>query len=247
MATVKRVIGNWKMHLTLPEAKDLLDGLKGYTPPPALKVGIAPSFPLIWPVAQHLRERRAGDLAVGAQNLHESDAGAYTGEVSARQLVDAGASFVLIGHSERRRHFGESEALIQKKIGRALEHHLTPVLCIGESLKERQEQRIEERLMEQLQPLLELPDLSHVVLAYEPVWAIGTGESATLEVVEEVHRFIKGWLQEKKGLALPVLYGGSVTADSAAPLSRGAFVDGFLVGGASLRADSFLKILQAFN
>ena len=249
--TAKRTLaGNWKMNLGLAEARALYravaDAAKGY---PATRVLIFPPFTALASLAQ---DRRDGDPAIGAQNCHFEPSGAFTGEVSAEQARDSGAEYVLVGHSERRRLFCESDLLTRQKLAAAWRSSLTPVLCVGETMVERGRRETRDILARQIQRALEGANpRAPLLVAYEPVWAIGTGVVATTDEVAEAH----GWVREELAAAgrdvtgggTPVLYGGSVDAKNAGPLARLADVDGFLVGGASLKASSFLAIAEALE
>jgi triosephosphate isomerase len=238
------VAGNWKMHLTRSEAAGFCRALRaGLSDPPA-EVVLFPSFPLLAAVAEALAGSGVG---LGGQDVHPEARGAHTGDVSAAQLADAGCRWVLCGHSERRRDHGETDGLVAAKVTAALEAGLVPVACVGETREERRSGRTFEVLARQLEPL---PDDPRLVLAYEPVWAIGTGETATPETAEDAHAFLRERLARRAGAdaaeATRILYGGSVTPDNASGLASRAHVDGFLVGGASLDPARFLAILSTF-
>ena len=186
-------------------------------------------------------------IMIGAQNMHDAEEGAFTGEISSRMLQDAGSRFVLIGHSERRHLFGESNAFIARKLKRALASGLKPILCIGETEAEREQGRTQEVLNRQL--LESLPDHpADLILAYEPVWAIGTGKTATAEIAEEAHAFCRSFLSEKWGASaarkIPILYGGSVKPDNIKGLTQKPNINGALVGGASLNPQTFAEIIS---
>jgi len=236
--------GNWKMNLLGGEAKAfcraLAAGVEAGDGGP--EIVLFPSFPWIPRVAAAL----GGIAAVGAQDLSEQPAGAHTGDVSAAQLLDAGARWTLVGHSERRRDHGESDELVAAKARAALAAGLVPVACVGETGEERDREATFEVLARQVAPLpLEAP----LVLAYEPVWAIGTGATATPEIAQEAHAHLRGRLAAAAGDAFAdatrILYGGSVTPDNAGALAAMADIDGFLVGGASLDPARFLAIIHA--
>lgn len=237
------VAANWKMHKLRREAasycRELLAGL-GESP---AQVVIFPSFPLLPDVAAALED---GPVAVGGQDLHPEDKGAHTGDVSAPQLIDAGCLWVLVGHSERRHDHGEGDELVARKVEAAMRHGLTPILCVGETREERREGRTFEVLERQLYGALPA-DPGELAVAYEPVWAIGTGETATPEIAQEAHHFLRQLLDDLLGEAaaswVEVIYGGSVKPDNAAELIAQPDIDGFLVGGASLDADKFLSII----
>ncbi len=244
------VAGNWKMNLTPSEAIQFIDAFTNKLPTDrTYDVGLFPAFLDIPFVIGNLLRRR--DILVGAQNLSDRESGAFTGEVSAAMLVDAGCRYVLIGHSERRQLFGEDEALLARKLEIALKHQLSVVYCVGETLAERQAENTFQVLSKQLQNLLPLPEelREKIIIAYEPVWAIGTGVTATPAQAQEAHAYIRKSMKEGWGTewanVLRILYGGSVTPANANELFRCRDVDGGLVGGASLKPDSFLSICDA--
>jgi triosephosphate isomerase len=241
------IAANWKMNLLKADAAECCRELRrGLAAPPAAdaRVVIFPSFPLIPVVARELVD---SEIEVGGQDLHPEDRGAHTGDVSGIQLADAGCSWALCGHSERRQHHGESDELVGRKAVAAARHRLTPMICVGETGTERREGRTFEVLERQFRAALAgRPD--PFALAYEPVWAIGTGETATPEVAQEAHHFLRQRLEEaldeRSAAAVSILYGGSVTPDNAADLIVQPDVDGFLVGGASLDPQKFLAIIR---
>jgi triosephosphate isomerase len=237
--------GNWKMHLVRAEAEAFCRALRAGLGAAGPEVVLFPSFPLLRPVADALAGSGVG---VGAQDLHPEPKGAHTGDVSAAQILDAGCRWVLCGHSERRRDHGESDERVAAKVRAALAAGLAPVACVGETREERRSGRTFEVLERQLGPL---PDDPRLVVAYEPVWAIGTGETATPELAGEAHAFLRERLARRAGAAAAaaacILYGGSVTPDNAAELAAQADIDGFLVGGASLDPGRFLAILGALG
>lgn len=236
------VMGNWKMHGSLAENAVLLGGLVA----DAQSVGdtqLAVCVP--FPYLAQVREALAGTvISWGAQDISVHDRGAYTGEVSAAMLADFDASWVLCGHSERRALHGESNELVAAKANAALAAGLTPVVCVGETLAERDADQAESVIAAQLAPVLALgaDALSRLVLAYEPVWAIGTGRTATPEQAQAIHAFIRAALIKHGAGQTRILYGGSVKAANAASLFAQADIDGALVGGASLVAAEFLNI-----
>jgi triosephosphate isomerase len=245
--TAPFVAGNWKMHKGLAEAEALAGAVRAGSPgaAPATLV-IIPSFTALAVCARALAGSTVG---LGAQNLHWESQGAFTGEVAAPQIRDAGCGYVVIGHSERRHVFGETDADVRRKVQAALAAGLRPILCVGETLAEREAGRTFEVAGGQLAAGLEGLDeagLASVVLAYEPVWAIGTGRTASPEQAEEVHAFLRARLAERAGNAAAdcaiILYGGSVKPANAYSLFKERDIDGFLVGGASLEAESFLRI-----
>jgi triosephosphate isomerase len=248
------VAANWKMNLLQAEAavwcRSLRSDLAGGSDRAggAPQVVVFPSFPLLPVVARELAGSDPGDMAMGGQDLHPNDKGAHTGDVSGAQLADAGCTWVLCGHSERRRDHGESDELVGEKAGAALRHGLRPMICLGETRDERRAGRTFEVLERQLRaglgPLAHQP--AAFALAYEPVWAIGTGETATPGMAQEVHAFLRRLLGDAggPGAEAPILYGGSVTPNNAASLIVQPDIDGFLVGGASLDPRNFLTIIR---
>jgi triosephosphate isomerase len=243
------IAANWKMNLLKADAVEYCRELRrGLAAPLAVdaRVVIFPSFPLIPVVARELVDSA---VEVGGQDLHPEDKGAHTGDVSGPQLADAGCAWVLCGHSERRQNHGESDELVGRKAAAAVRHRrLTPLICVGETRDERQAGRTFAVLERQLAAALAgRPEA--FALAYEPVWAIGTGETATPETAQETHRFLRerlaGLLDERAAAVLPILYGGSVTPDNAAGLIVHPDIDGFLVGGASLDPQKFLAIIRS--
>ncbi len=243
------VAGNWKMNKTNPDAVALVrDLLPRLLPVPPCEVVLCPPFTALTEVALLV----AGTaVRLGAQNLHWEGSGAFTGEVSGAMLRAAGCSYAIVGHSERRRLFGESDEVVARKARAALAAGLAAIVCVGETLEERERGQTEAVVDRQLgTALLDLSaDLvSRTVIAYEPVWAIGTGRNATPEQAQDAHRHIRRRLAERfgaAGAATRILYGGSVTAANAASLLAGPDVDGALVGGASLEAESFAAICRA--
>ncbi|MGD0073645.1 MAG: triose-phosphate isomerase [Candidatus Binataceae bacterium] len=246
---------NWKMNLTPLKARALIAALRADLDPDAAmlardrEVVIAPPFVAIPAVAQALA---GSSIELGAQNMHFEDNGAFTGEVSAPMLKECGVRQVILGHSERRRLFGETDSLVNRKLKAALKHGLKPIVCIGETLEERDGGRTLEVVLTQLNAGLEGLDdsqLAKITLAYEPVWAIGTGRNATPEQAHAVHSAIRGALEERTrpdvAGGIRILYGGSVTAENVDSLVSKPDIDGALVGGASLKADAFSRIVRA--
>jgi len=249
----KIVAGNWKMNKTFSEAEDLLfniaDALKENRPEKAEVVVCPPALYLELAVDVS----QENNFYCGAQNLSEHDGGAYTGEISAAMIASTGAHYVIIGHSERRTYFGETDALLAKKIDQALKYNLQPIYCCGEVLAEREAEKHFEVVENQVSNALfhlSPVDFSRIVIAYEPVWAIGTGRTATPAQAQEMHAFIRKVLTikfgEKAAAETTILYGGSCNAANAAELFANPDVDGGLIGGASLKADDFLKIANSF-
>lgn len=244
------IVGNWKMHKTVPEARDFVEQLAGLlpkSPPAGVTIIIAPPFTALAAVAAAIKSLPIG---LAAQDAHWEDLGAFTGEVSVPMLKDAGCRYVIVGHSERRRHFGETDATVKKKVAAVLRYGLRPILCIGETWEQRSSGQTEQVLSGQLAEALsdvEKDRAADVVVAYEPVWAIGSGRPATAEQARDAHRHIRAtvtalWGQEP-GERVPILYGGSVTPDNIRDFLALREVDGALVGGACLDPAQFAKIL----
>ncbi len=234
--------GNWKMHKVSAEANAYCRALSAH-PEPVAEVVLFPSHTLVAPVTRVLKESW---VSVGGQDLHAAEQGAYTGDVSAAQLVDAGCQWVLCGHSERRRDHGETDEQVAAKVAAAQQAGLLPMVCVGETLQEREADATEAVLTRQVEATL-APRPRRFAIAYEPVWAIGTGRTATQEQAQEAHRLIRGLLadlyDEPTAASTRILYGGSATPDTAPGLVQSHDIDGFLVGGASLDPDSFLAII----
>jgi len=244
----KIIAGNWKMHKTVREAEELVGSILKGLPETHYEVVVCPPFTALYRISQLLEGSR---LKLGAQNMHYEIQGAFTGEISAPMLKELGVEYIILGHSERRHIFGESDEMISKKLRRAVETGLKPILCVGEKLEERErgltEKVIERQLVSALEGLSR-EDLDDLVVAYEPVWAIGTGKNATPEQAQEVHAFIRSKLSELLGEEFAdsrtILYGGSVKPHNIYELTKEEDVDGALVGGASLSAESFLGIIE---
>jgi triosephosphate isomerase len=242
------IAGNWKMHKTGSQAVEAAGSLKALVESATnVEVMIAPTFTALNQVAQTLQDSA---IALGAQNLHWEQQGAFTGEISAQMLVDAGCSHVIIGHSERRQLFGETDASVNRKIRAALSEGLLPVFCIGESEAEREAGKTFSILDKQVRDGLNdfaFSDLNGLIVAYEPVWAIGTGKTATREQAQAAHEFIRSLLETLFGKqfadAVRILYGGSVKPDNIRALMEMPDVDGALVGGASLDPETFSKLV----
>jgi len=238
------VLGNWKMHGNLAENAALLDALCAADPASLCEIGVCVPFPYL---AQAALALSGSVVSWGAQDISAHAKGAYTGEVSGAMLKDFGCRFALAGHSERRTFHGETDQVVADKARAALDIGLTPVVCVGESLEAREAGDTLRVIERQLAPVLALgaDAVSRMVLAYEPVWAIGTGLSATPEQAQEVHEFIRKALRTVGAGQVRVLYGGSVKAANAATLFAMPDIDGALVGGAALVADEFLRIAAA--
>jgi triosephosphate isomerase len=243
------IVGNWKMHKTTAEAVVLVNALQTSVGQARdVDIGVAPPYTALTAVAEALRGSR---LFVAAQNMHWEPQGAFTGEISAAMLRDVGCARVIIGHSERRQYFAETDATVNRKLQAALSAQLDPILCIGETLEQRDGNATFDVLAQQMrQGLADIAAdaMVRVVIAYEPIWAIGTGKTATPAQAQEVHAFIRGLLQELYGEALAnevrIQYGGSVNAGNIQALMTQPDVDGALVGGASLDASSFAQIVS---
>jgi triosephosphate isomerase len=243
------VVGNWKMHGTLAETRALTTALRdGLKRPGRVEVAVCPPFTALAAAAEVLA---GGPILLGAQNCHHEPSGAHTGEIAPPMLVELGCRFVLCGHSERRREMAESDEQIKLKVGAALRDGLTPILCVGETAEERRQGLTFTTVEGQLRAGvagLDATTLGRCVLAYEPVWAIGTGVNATPAQAAEVHGYLRGLLSEvgSKDTAqtIRILYGGSVKADNADALLAEQDIDGALVGGASLTAPGFIGIVR---
>ncbi|MGE0463239.1 MAG: triose-phosphate isomerase [Vicinamibacterales bacterium] len=243
------IAGNWKMFKTVRESvafvTDLRDRVAGIT---GVDIVVAPTFPALHAVAGALE---GSPIGVAAQNLHWEREGAFTGEVSAAMVREAGAGWAIIGHSERRTLFGETDDTVNRKLRAALTATLVPIVCIGETLQEREAERTLDVLDRQIKAGLDGvtgTELSGMVLAYEPVWAIGTGRTATPAQAQQAHEHIRGrltqWFGQDASSRCRILYGGSVKPDNITALMANPDVDGALVGGASLDADGFTKIVE---
>ncbi len=240
---------NWKMYKTPAETRSFINTFLQHALPATVEVAI---FPPAIDLPAALEAAQGSTLHVGAQNIYFADEGAFTGEISAPMLVAAGATHVLIGHSERRQYFGETDELVNKKLGAALRHNLIPIVCVGEHLEQRDNGETEAVLRRQTSRALGNLDAAHaapIVIAYEPVWAIGTGKTATPEIAAEAHAVIRHEVAQLLGKPVAermrILYGGSVKPDNAAQLCAQPDIDGALVGGASLDPVSFGKIVAA--
>ena len=246
----KIVAGNWKMHKNAEQTEDLLNDLIAKIPTDtAATVIVAPTFINLASAVEHLQFT---NIEVAAQNVHQAESGAFTGEISADMLKSVGVDIVILGHSERRAIFNETDALIANKVGTALEHDMTVIFCFGEELKDRQSKNhfniVENQLRDGLFQI-EAKDWEKVILAYEPVWAIGTGETASPEQAQEMHEFIRETVRKNYGNDIAenvsILYGGSVKPENAKEIFSKPDVDGGLIGGAALKADDFVAIVYA--
>jgi triosephosphate isomerase len=245
------IVGNWKMYKNVAEGLELATAIKNATAPTVrgreIGVAIAPPFTALYPIGKRLE---GSTVALAAQDCFWETQGAFTGEISAAMLADVGCRYVIVGHSERRHQFGETDAAVNLKAKAALKVALSPIICVGETEKERDAGEMRGRIMSQLAeglfgftPVM----MERSVIAYEPVWAIGTGRVATTEQAQEVHALIRQYLHSQFGevaRSVRILYGGSVKPNNIAGLMAQPDVDGALVGGASLRAEEFLQIVR---
>ncbi len=246
----KIVAGNWKMNNNLTETRDLLSELKTkFKNTSNTEIIVAPTTTNLYYAAQELKQTT---IKVAAQNMHQAESGAYTGEVSADMLKSVGVNTVILGHSERRAYFGETDELLAKKVNTALKHSMTIIFCFGEELKDRKNNNHFKVVENQLKSglfHLSIDSWNNIILAYEPVWAIGTGETATPEQVQEMHAFIRKTIKDTYGDNLAekvsILYGGSVKPDNAEQIFAKPDVDGGLIGGAALKAESFVEIINS--
>jgi len=246
----KIVAGNWKMNNGLMETELLLTQLKKETLPSNVTVMVAPAATNLFPAVQLLMESTIG---VASQNMHQSEKGAFTGEVSASMLKSIGVTTVILGHSERRAIFHEDDALLSKKVTTALVHNMTAIFCIGEELDDRKKNAHFDVVGKQLNDGLfhiSESDWSNIVIAYEPVWAIGTGETASPDQAQEMHKYIRETIaanySQEIANAVSILYGGSVKPENAVEIFAKEDVDGGLIGGAALNSESFMAIVNAF-
>ena len=244
------IAGNWKLNKTSREAIVLVEELKREVADlEGVDMVVCPPFTALESVSEALIET---NIAVGAQNVYWADSGAFTGEISAPMLKDFGVQYVIVGHSERRQYFGETNETVNKRLRAALAHGLTPIVCVGENLAEREAGKTFAVIQTQVQGSLAgltFDEMNKIVVAYEPVWAIGTGKTATPSMAQEVHAFIRGLLAKIFGpdtaQSVRIQYGGSVTPENIAALISQPDIDGALVGGASLKAASFAAIVNA--
>lgn len=247
----KIVAGNWKMNNDLAETEDLISNIKlQWVKEPEAKVLIAPSFTNLYPAFQALRQ---SPIEVAAQNMHQNENGAFTGEISAKMLTSVGVKTVILGHSERRALFNEKNELLSEKVNAALENEMTSIFCVGEELEDRKGESHFDVVREQLSKGLfhiSQDSWKSIVIAYEPVWAIGTGETASPEQAQEMHAFIRKTIADKAGKEvaedISILYGGSVKPANAKEIFAKEDVDGGLIGGASLKAEDFMAIVHSF-
>jgi len=248
MPRVPLVVGNWKMHNTVAEARHLATALVRSDLPSGVEVAVCPPFTALADISRLLT---GSPVRLGAQDVFWEPRGAYTGEISPAMLTDLGCRFVIVGHSERRQHFGENDEVVTRKVRASFAHGLVPILCVGERLDERdagQTERVVTRQVEIVMAVLPADQISPLVIAYEPIWAIGTGRAATGQEANRVVGLIRETLGRKDATSAAetrILYGGSVTPANAAEFSHQPEIDGALVGGASLDAAKFLAVVNA--
>ncbi|MCE5212149.1 MAG: triose-phosphate isomerase [Deltaproteobacteria bacterium] len=244
------VAGNWKMHNTIAESIALAKAIKeGSAGIQSGAIVLAPPFTALFSVGETIK---GSNLSLAAQNMHYEDKGAFTGEIAPSMLKDTGCAYVILGHSERRKYFHERDNDVNLKVKKALTSGLIPIMCVGETDEEREKGVTQDVVGRQVQQGLNgVEKIENVVIAYEPVWAIGTGKVATSAQAQEVHAFIRGLLKNtfggKKADDICILYGGSVTKDNVGDLIAMNDIDGALVGGASLKADGFLGIIKEIS
>lgn len=250
----KIVAGNWKMNKTLPQGVELAKELQQnlITKRVNCQVILAPPYIHLAPIASILQPN--SPIALSSQNIADHDKGAYTGEVSAEMIASIGCKYTIIGHSERRTYYGETNETLSQKVQLALANHLTPIFCVGEQLQDREDGHHYDVISKQLQESLfslDPPSFDGIIIAYEPIWAIGTGKTATPEEAESMHRHIREQIALKYGdgiaKRISILYGGSCNASNAKELFAKENIDGGLIGGAALSVDKFLPIIEAFN
>lgn len=243
------IAGNWKMHKTIEEARALARAIRdGSGGTSHCAIVVAPPFTSLDAVAGEIK---GSSIQLAGQNVHWEPKGAFTGEISIPMLEDTGCAMVIIGHSERRQFFGETDETVNRRVKAVVSSSLKAIMCIGETLAEREAGRVHDVITQQLAgglAGLTHDALSHIILAYEPVWAIGTGRTASPEIAQEVHKAIRDWLSRQYGneaaQEVRILYGGSVKPDNVSVLMRQPDIDGALVGGACLEAESFLRIIH---
>lgn len=245
------IAGNWKMYKTTEETVEFVKELIPLVEDSPATVFLAVPFTVIKPASDAAKEC---NIVIGAQNMNDADEGAFTGEIAAKMILDAGAKFVIVGHSERRQIFKEDDAFINRKVKRALESGLIPILCIGENLEEREAGKAEDVIKYQLSRGLDgitREQIVNILIAYEPLWAIGTEKTATPELAEEIHRICRAHIAEMWNEELAeqvvIMYGGSVKPSNARSLMAQKNIDGLLVGGASLSVESFSQIVNYQN
>lgn len=242
------IAGNWKMNKTVSESKELINEIKNIDLSKDVEPVVIVPFTSAYVAKELLKDT---DIKVGVQNMYFEESGAFTGEISPLMLTDLEIDYVIIGHSERREIFKESDELLNKKVKSALEHNLKPILCCGETLAEREENRQEEKVKSQLEKNLDgvsIEDIEKIVIAYEPIWAIGTGKTASSDDAEEMCKFIRNLIKdmysEEASNKVRIQYGGSVKPNNIKEIMSKENIDGALIGGASLEADSFAALVN---
>ncbi|MBU5675448.1 triose-phosphate isomerase [Alkaliphilus sp. MSJ-5] len=242
------IAGNWKMHKITNEALELVNQIKDEVSKTDVEVVVCCPFTVLSEVKKALAGSK---VKLGAQNMHWEDEGAFTGEVSANMLKDVGVDYVIIGHSERRQYFNETDETVNKKVAKAIENGLNPIVCVGETLEQREDNKTFDIIKIQILAAFENiddKDMENIVIAYEPVWAIGTGKTASSQEANEVIAYIRSLLEEKYGSEISeevrIQYGGSVKSSNATEIMNETDIDGALVGGASLKAEEFLGIVN---
>lgn len=242
------IAGNWKMNKTVSESKELINEIKNIDLSKEVEPVVIVPFTSAYVAKELLKDT---DIKVGVQNMYFEESGAFTGEISPLMLTDLEIDYVIIGHSERREIFKESDELLNKKVKSALEHNLKPILCCGETLAEREENRQEEKVKSQLEKNLDgvsIEDIEKIVIAYEPIWAIGTGKTASSDDAEEMCKFIRNLIKdmysEEASNKVRIQYGGSVKPNNIKEIMSKENIDGALIGGASLEADSFAALVN---
>ena len=245
------VAGNWKMNKNYEEGRELAKEIAGNMKPSNTLLILAPPFIHLYNVSNIIKD--INNISLAAQNCHQEESGAYTGEISVPMLKSVSVEYVIIGHSERREYFGEDDKLLAEKVRAVIDHGLKPIFCCGEKLDVRREEQHEELVRSQIKAglfHLSPEEFKDVIIAYEPVWAIGTGETASPEQAQDMHGFIRGLVEKQYGIEqaeqVRILYGGSVKPGNAEELFSQPDVDGGLIGGASLKAEDFLAIAGSF-
>jgi len=242
------IAGNWKMHKNINEAIELVNQIKNITNDTEVEVVVCAPFTALYEIKQQINGTK---LKLGAQNMHWEEKGAYTGEISPLMLEDIGVEFVIIGHSERRQYFNETDATVNKKIKAALKHNLKPIVCVGETLSQKESGNEEEVVKKQIINGFEginAKDVANIVIAYEPIWAIGTGKTASSDDANKMISFIRGLFEDLYGIDISeeirIQYGGSVKPANVTEIMNQSDIDGALVGGASLKAEDFIELIK---
>lgn len=242
------IAGNWKMNMTIKSAIDFVNGIKDRVKQDDVEVLICAPFTILKDLKEHTK---GTNIKVGAQNMHYENSGAYTGEVSAKMLTEIDVDYVIIGHSERRQYFNETDETCNKKLVQAFKNNLTPILCVGETLDERESGKMEDKIKSQIKnglANLDSKNVENMVIAYEPIWAIGTGKTATSDQANEVIKFIRKEVQnifgESTAEKIRIQYGGSVKPSNVKEIMGMSDIDGALVGGASLKVDDYVALVN---